>query len=334
MCWPMSRAEGGSVSVQKWITRIMVVAVVAGAAYFALRPAGDRAGITGVREQGEAEVLPPVKADDTIRADGKVVPVRSATLSFATAGAVAEVLVKEGDKVRAGQVLVRLNSARQVAAVTQAEAQLSRATARLDELRSGARSQEIAAAQAALEGATARLARAKASGPPLEIAIAEAEARAAQAQLDLVRAGVRSETIAAAKAELTAAAATLEQARVTLAETELRAPFAGTVASLRSSPGEYMAVGNPVLRLVDESAWLVQTEDLTELGVVKVREGDSATVTLDAIPDLRLPGKVVRINPQGENRSGDITYTATIELIRLDKRLRWNMTASVAITGN
>ena len=75
----------------------------------------------------------------------------------------------------------------------------------------------------------------------------------------------------------------------------------------------------------------IETTDLNERNIVLVREGSPVTVTFDAIPALELPGRVNRIQALGENRQGDITYTVTINLDHQDPRLRWNMTAVVAI---
>ena len=102
---------------------------------------------------------------------------------------------------------------------------------------------------------------------------------------DLVEAGARSETIAAAEAEVAAAEAGLEQARVALAETELKAPLAGTVASLEVKEGEQVVPGSPVVVLADLSAWQIETDDLTELNIVRIREGDPVKISVDAIPD-------------------------------------------------
>lgn len=278
--------------MRKWIIGAVVLVILMVGAYAALKP--DRGGTAAARQQAkEAEVLPPVKADPKIMADGKVVPVRSAAVSFTTSGVVAKVLVKEGEWVEAGQVLARLESTRQTVMVAQAEAQLERATARLQELQAGARAEELAAAQAALDRAKAHLSRVKVAGPPVDIAIAEADVKSAQAQYDLLKAGARPETIAAAKAELAAAKAALEQARLELAETELTAPFAGEVAALRLNPGEYVSAGSPVLRIVDTSAWQIQTDDLNELNVVRISVGDAAIVTFDALPGLEIDRKSV-----------------------------------------
>ena len=85
------------------------------------------------------------------------------------------------------------------------------------------------------------------------------------------------------------------------------------------------------VRLADLTTWHIETDDLTEINVVYVQEGDSVSISIDALPDLELTGMVERIKPLGENKQGDITYTATIIPNGSDDRLRWNMTASVII---
>jgi HlyD family secretion protein len=84
-----------------------------------------------------------------------------------------------------------------------------------------------------------------------------------------------------------------------------------------------------VATLADFSAWRIETTDLTELSVVKVAPGDRATIAVDAIPGLELPGEVASINPVGKDKRGDISYTALIKPLEADPRLRWNMTVAV-----
>jgi HlyD family secretion protein len=205
------------------------------------------------------------------------------------------------------------------------------AQARLDALQTGPSAADMAAARAQVQQAQAQLDALKAPARTADVAAAEAEIRRAQAQLDTLLAGARPETIAAAEAEVAAADAALEQARIALAETELRAPFAGTVASLDVKAGELVAPGGLVVWLADLSAWQIETDDLTELHVVRVHVGDPVTINFDAIPDLELPGKVVRIEAVGQSKMGDITYTVIVKPDQQDERLRWNMTASVVI---
>jgi HlyD family secretion protein len=431
--------------MKKWILIVLALVVAAGVAYVIF---GRGASATASEAAQQATAQPPVKASNEVVADAVVVPVQSAKLSLTTGGLVAEVLSAEGETVEAGQVILRLESARQAAAVAQAEAQVRRAESWLEEVKAGARPQEIEAARAAVEAAQAQLARVqqgprpeeivaaeaalagaqatlqklregprerelvaaradlanaeaqlrqaqaaydrvkgsadiqmrpeallleqatntydaararldalqegpgaadlaaaraqvqqaqaqiealKAPARSADIAAAQAEIRRAQAQLELLEAGARPENVAAAEADVATAKAALEQARVALAETELRAPFGGTIASLDVKVGEQVAAGSPIVLLADLSRWQVETDDLTEVNVVRVHEGDLASVSFDAIPGLELVGQVVRIEAVGENKMGDITYTAVLALDQFDERLRWNMTASVII---
>jgi multidrug resistance efflux pump len=205
------------------------------------------------------------------------------------------------------------------------------AKARLAALQQGAGAADLAAARAQVQQAQAQLDAVRTSARPADLAAAEAEIRRAEAQLALLEAGARPEAIAAAEADVAAAEAVLEQARVALAETELRAPFAGTVASLEAKIGEQVAPGVPIVVLADLSAWQIETDDLTEINVVRVHDGDPATITFDALPDLNLSGTVVRVEAIGQTNMGDITYAVIIAPDQQDSRLRWNMTAAVVI---
>ncbi|MDA8219042.1 MAG: HlyD family efflux transporter periplasmic adaptor subunit [Dehalococcoidales bacterium] len=205
------------------------------------------------------------------------------------------------------------------------------AQSRLDALLAQPTDAAVATAKAQVEQAQASLARVKAGAQPGDLAAASATVRQAQAQLELVQAGARPEAIAAAEADVATAQAAVEQAKVALADTELKAPFAGTVAAVDVTAGEQVGPASPVIQLADFSVWQIETTDLTELDVVDIREGDAASVTFDAIPDLELAGKVSRIKSLGENKQGDITYTVVVKPDQQDERLRWNMTATVSI---
>ena len=94
---------------------------------------------------------------------------------------------------------------------------------------------------------------------------------------------------------------------------------------------EQVTVVTPVVRLADTSNMQVEKTDLTDINIVDNKVGDPATITLDAIPGLEIAGKVSSIKGFGENRQGDIVYTVVVTLDKQDERLRWNMTAQVAI---
>ncbi len=281
-----------------------------------------------------------------IISDGKVVPVKSTALGMPTTGIVAEVAVKEGDHVDAGALLVRLAANQQQAAVAQAQAALERAQATRQKLDEPVDQNLIIAARADLNNTDAALKQAQAAydraggatNPfiamsPQSLALEQATNAyyAAKAKLDNLMKPPSAADIASADAGIASAQADLQGAQAVLANTELHAPFAGTVATVDTQVGEAVTVGTPIVQLADFSAWQVETTDLTEINIVNVQVGDVATLSFDAIPDLDLNGKVTNIEPFGTDHQGDIVYKVTVAPDKMDDRLRWNMTAKVTI---
>ena len=205
------------------------------------------------------------------------------------------------------------------------------AQAQLQDLQQGATAAEIAAAQATVRQAQAQLDSVRAPARPADLASAQAELRRAQAQLDLLEAGARPESAAAAEADVASARAAVQQAQAALDETVLTAPFAGTVAQMTPAVGESVSPGVPVVQLADLTEWQIETDDLTELDVVRVSEGAEVQLRFDALPGVELTGHVSQIKPIGVNKQGDITYTVVIIPDEFNDQLRWNMTAAVTI---
>lgn len=385
--------------MNKLVVLIGLIVLVGIAVVFSmLGPSGNAS--TPQPTPSPTTVAVKARSQRDIVTEAKVVPITTASLGLATGGRIAEVLVEEGDRVEANQVLVRLDSRQQAAAVAQAEAALKGAQARFDELKAGARVQEIAAAEAGLAGAKAaldklqqgpdeqqliaaqadlanaeavlkqayaaydraggatnpqapmlptslaleqainsanaakaRLAALQNEPRAADLAMARADIQSAQAQLDLINAGTRPEALAAAESQVASADAVLEQAKVALANTELRAPFAGLIAALDAKVGEHVGAGVPIVRLGDCSSWQIETTDLTELNIARVHEGDTVTITFDALPEMELPGTVIRVGMFGENKQGDIVYTALIKPSQNNEQLRWNMTAKVRVAS-
>lgn len=213
----------------------------------------------------------------------------------------------------------------------QATNALKAAKARLEALNESVTAADIAHGRAQVRQAEAELDLLKAPVRSVDLAVAEVEVQRAQAQLDLTSAGTRPEMIAAAEADIASAEAALQEAMTALEDTVLRAPFAGQVAELNVQVGEQVGPGMILVELADTGQWQIETDDLTELHVVKVQEGSPVTIAFDALPDLELTGTVERIKAIGESKLGDMTYTVVIRPKRSDERLRWNMTAAVTI---
>jgi len=208
------------------------------------------------------------------------------------------------------QAILRVNAANEAVAAAQAA---------LDQLKSGASPELVQAYNSAIGVASQQRKAAEAQLALLQAGATKAQVDAAMAQVDQAKAGLE-----AAKAALAAAQAQLDQAT-------LKAPFAGTIVSLSTEVGEVVTPGAPVLVLVDESKWRMQTNDLSETDVVLVRPGQSVTATLDAFGDQTFHGVVTEIASIAETNRGNTTYAVTIDLDPTDAPLRWGMTAFVDI---
>ena len=263
--------------------------------------------------QNDKNNVPAVKADKRILSEGIIYPARYAQMVMPVDGMVGEILVGEGEKVKAGQSLIRLVRQDYQARVDSARSDVARAAAAVEQARVS-----LADAQREFE----RQQRLEAAGAT------------SKQQLDQSKTAVDRSRAALAQVE---ADLLTQQSRKTEAErlldkTELRAPMEGTVAFLDVKVGEHALLGTVLVRIADESAWVIRSDDLTELAIARVKVGAQAALTFDGIPGLEIPGKVKMIRPYGEKKRGDITYTVTITPERWDERLRWMMTTQIAIT--
>jgi multidrug resistance efflux pump len=175
-------------------------------------------------------------------------------------------------------------------------------------------------------------------GKPTEIQQAMLDADVAMAEARLEQAlqvwqdrqnGPDPDELALAEARLANARAQLSAAETALADLQLQAPFAGTVAHVALNEGELVTAGQPAVVIADYSVWVVETDNLTEFEVPGVAVGQPAVVGFDALPDLELAGTVTAVSPYFEIKRGDVTYTVEIQLQETDPRLRWGLTTTV-----
>jgi multidrug efflux pump subunit AcrA (membrane-fusion protein) len=155
-------------------------------------------------------------------------------------------------------------------------------------------------------------------GPdPDDIVLAEAHIATAESRIDTV------------EQRLLTGQANLASAQANLDNLDLVATIDGTIVTLDLIEGEQVSPGISVIQIADFSEWHVETDNLTEIEVVKVATGQTVSIVPDALPDMTLAGTVVAISDVFEEKRGDITYTASIVLDDNDPRLRWGMTVVV-----
>jgi HlyD family secretion protein len=193
------------------------------------------------------------------------------------------------------------------------------------------------AANEALAAAQARLDQVLAGADPDQVRAARAnvwavaaQRDASQAQLDLLLAGVPDGQIAAAEAQVAQAQATLEQAELSLEQAALRAPFDGLVAELNVTSGEMAPAALPAITLIDASRFRIVVR-VDEIDVGRLAEGQTAEVTLDALPDAQISGTVERIAPAATIEGGVVYYDVVVGLASTDVPVRADMTANATI---
>ena len=259
---------------------------------------------------------------DDARVSGTIVSV-----SPKISGRIAEVLVKEGDTVKAGQILTKIDVRDAAVQKKQAEAALAAAKAKYDAILAGSRPQEIGQAragadqaQASADQALANLNNAEKTYQRMSKLYADdaisttqrdyAEAaylmakegwkaareatNSAGQKLDLVVSGSREEDIRATAAQVKQAEATLEAANLNNEYTDILSPVDGVIALKNVNSGEVVTAGQTLFSVVDsKDLWLNARIEETKIG--KIKTGQKADYTIDGYPGRTFTGKVYEI---------------------------------------
>ena len=251
------------------VAGLAAAALVAGAVGFGLWRSRQSAYV--IEDFTTAAAIEPLTV--RVAASGTVTPVQTVNLSPENAGILEELLVEQGDRVEAGQLIARMRSRDTTAQVQQNQAAVAEAEAALANLRQGSRPDEIAQAEAAVAAsqaqvrdAQARLALAtsdlarrqqlfdRGAVAATDLDTAAREQRSAQASLEQAQAGVteaqrrvndlrsgpRQTEIAQAEARLAQARAQLDGAQIRQDETLIRAPFGGIVTQKFATVGAFV----------------------------------------------------------------------------------------------
>jgi HlyD family secretion protein len=265
----------------------------------------------------------PISAQDKVGSDimasapGRIEGA-SDVLSIGTAatGVVREVLVKEGDHVKKGDVLIEINCKVGEAEVQQRQAEAAVTNVSLTRLSEGARDEEVAIAEAAAKSSEARADEAeKAYQRQLQLAqgvttqarleetqrdakIAADEFVQAKMRLAMLQAGARGEDIIESRAKNQAAIAALNQAVARLDQCTVRAPGDGTILTMYTAAGQFIAATVPttLLKMVDDSILRVRAE-VDERDLQKVCLDQRAKITADGFKGVSLSATVTQVNP-------------------------------------
>jgi RND family efflux transporter MFP subunit len=270
---------------RRWVIAVLAVFLLAGVSLYALR-AGTR-GQPPPPEQPQsldflAADLYTVRSqplERTLPLTGTLTPLVEAEVKAKVPGQLVEVAPREGEQVKAGQVLARIDP-------TELRARAAARNAEVEAARS-----QLGLARKTLEQQRALAAKGFLSKNAL--LNAESSYEVAQARLNTAR-------------------AQLALAEEELGNAVLRAPFSGTVAARLAEPGERVAVDAPVLRLVDLSRLALQAPVPAE-SIAEVRVGQPVSFRVQGFGERSFSGRVERINPTTTEGSRSVAVHVVIE---------------------
>src|SRR5271168_4607309 len=290
-----------------------------------------------------------------LSATGYIVAHHTINVNSKVTGRLAWIGVEKGDKVKEGQVLVRLEDQEFRAAYDQAKGSLDNARAYLDELEHGSRPEEIQQAQHNLDEARATLVNDKltldrtkelagsgvVSRQQLDDATAKFESdqkrvNSLERAFQLMKIGPRAEEIARAQGAVTQAQGQLDYAKSQLDATVIRAPVTGTILDRTAEKGELItaqfasaAAGGPqgsVVSLADLNDLQVEL-DIAQADFARLGPKQKGIVTTDAYPDRKYKGEIAQISPEANRQKA--TVQVKVQVLNPDEYLRPEMNATV-----
>jgi HlyD family secretion protein len=290
-----------------------------------------------------------------LSATGYIVAHHTINVNSKVTGRLAWIGVEKGDKVKEGQVLVRLEDQEFRASYEQAQGALDNAQAYLDELQHGSRPEEIQQAQHNLDEARATLVNDKltldrtkelsAGGVVSRQALDDATAKFESDQqrvnsldkgFQLMKIGPRAEEIARARGSLAQAQGQFDYAKSQLDATVIRAPVTGTILDRTAEKGELItaqfasaAAGGPqgsVVSLADLNDIQVEL-DIAQSDFARLGPKQKGIVTVDAYPDRKYNGEIAQISPEANRQKA--TVQVKVQVLNPDEYLRPEMNATV-----
>jgi RND family efflux transporter MFP subunit len=295
---------------RRWITwGIVALLVVAGALFAAFRP-----------RVAEVQTTPivttfPSQQFVVLNATGYVVAQRKAAISSKATGRLEWLGVAEGSRVKAGEVIARIDNRDVLAQEQSAEAQVGAARAGVEQARV-----EQQNAQVELRRNQDLVTKGFISQSALDTAKARADRASAQ--------------VASANAALNAAIANARNAKVAVDYTEIRAPFDGVILSKTANVGDLVTPFSnaadskgAVVSMADMSTLEVEA-DVSESSLSKVKIGQPAEIVLDALPDTRFRGHISRMVPTVDRAKA--TVMTKVKFDAIDPRILPEMSAKVS----
>ena len=347
--------------IRYWIIGLAVVLI---ALFVLLRFNSARA--SNATAEATATVT-SLNVPETVEASGSLEAQPSANLIWNTSGVVDEVYVKAGDKIKAGDVLMKLRTTTVSSNIISAQADLVTAQKDLENVKNS--STDLS--QAVIDLKTAQEAYDKADnylhylqtskkvpqsetklfletkrnswmyvyktktfkGPAPEDWITDAANDLAlkKSQLEDAQRTYDRLKEGSNSQDVLAAQAKVDAAQATVDSMSVIAPFDGEVLYVESQPGDVVDVGTSAVNVADLDHLYIETQ-VDESDIASIKVGNPITAALDAMPGVTLTGNVTAINPVGEEVSGLVKYTVRVDLDKADTDLSLPLGATANVT--
>ncbi|RQW89839.1 MAG: efflux RND transporter periplasmic adaptor subunit [Geobacter sp.] len=292
-----------------WIAGIVLVILATGLFFSGvLRPAAT-VEIVSVQQTY------PSQGFTLLNASGYVVAQRKAAVASKATGRLVWLGVEEGNIVRQGEVLARIENADVLAGQDQAAANLNSIRTTLDQTR-------------------AELHDAELSFKRIKVLLAEGIVSSSDFDTAQARYRKAGAAVAGAEANIRAASAALDAAKVAVEFTYIRAPFDAVVLTKNADVGDIVtplgaaADAKAAVVTIADMASLQVEVDVSESNLEKVRVGQPCEIQLDAFPDLRFRGVVHMVVPTADRSKA--TVLVKVKFVDFDKRILPEMSAKVA----
>jgi HlyD family secretion protein len=342
----------------RWIIGGVLLFVLLGAGRFAYSKLNSAVEVETARVVSTQPGSTAAEGETVLNATGYIVAHHKIEVAAKVIGRVLWIGVEKGDKVKQGQVIVRLEDDDYRAQLLQAKGNLANLQAKLAELMHGSRPEEIEVSTANLKQAISDLDNAKVTltrtkglakdGVVSKQALDDAQARfdAAEHHVrslektdSLARLGPRQEEIDAMKGAVDQARGLVDYAQSQLDDTIIKAPSDGTILERAVEKGEFVTtsfVGDKgakgyVVSLADLND--LQAElDIAQNDFAKLHMGQKATITTDAFPDRKYHGEITEFSPEANRQKA--TVQVKVKVDDPDQFTRPEMNANVAFLND
>ncbi|AFY35958.1 efflux RND transporter periplasmic adaptor subunit [Calothrix sp. PCC 7507] len=340
----------------KWLMGLLVAIPLAGGLSYLVY--NQLVTVAKQQAQSKIQTAAVTRGNLTIlvSANGTVQPESSVNVSPKTSGVLKQLLVKEGDFVKPGQILAYMDNSNIQGQLLQARGNLAAAQANLNKVIAGNRSQDIAGSTANLNKVQATYRQAaedlrrnqklQAQGAISQQALslarstsdsAQAQVEQSQQALNLLKAGSRPEDIAQARAQVMAAQGAVTIAQRNIDDTVIRAPFAGIIARKYADPGAFVtpttagsavtsATSSSILALASTNEIVAQ---VAEASIAQIRVGQIAVIKVDAYSGKTFEGKVTQVATQSLVQQNVTSFEVKVAVADSQKLLSQGMNVTI-----